>query len=394
MVYADADLHLVERLRMHLHPYIERGQLHLWDRLLVGSHVADVYAGHLDEADVVLLFISVDLVNSRSHEIQLSLARSESGAARVIPIWAGHVDRGALDPHLLGLGALPSNGVCIRGWKDKDAALADVAAGIGRAVRSLMPASSVPSISGTRTRTRTRVGRTPGSLVCVLMALVGAALVVETCVRWIDLVEGSPPLPVCPQVSCVEPLGGAIPPGVIPPGVIPPGGVEPPFGVAPEPHTPPALAKAAVVDPQRAPEKPTPSAPNSRTLPAPRTDEAPREALMAEVVEPSRGVPAPQSGPTEQLEMLPPGAAQSAVRWAEDEARRDCFPGGVRDSVAVRVRFDPDGSVGGARVVGGPELDAASRQCVLDKFENIRVASFRGDPAWVTHTIRPRHGGR
>jgi tetratricopeptide (TPR) repeat protein len=91
-------------------------------------------------ANIILLLISPDFIASDycyGVEMERALERHDAGEARVIPI--------ILRPTYLedspfsGIQALPSNGRPLTRWTDRDDAFFDIAIGIGKAVKQLLP---------------------------------------------------------------------------------------------------------------------------------------------------------------------------------------------------------------------------------------------------------------
>jgi flagellar basal body-associated protein FliL len=89
--YAHEDEEFLNKLKAHLSPLQQQGLITVW-------HDRDISAGvvweeeikrHLNEAQVILLLISPDFMNSRycySFEMQHALERQENGEATVIPV--------------------------------------------------------------------------------------------------------------------------------------------------------------------------------------------------------------------------------------------------------------------------------------------------------------------
>src|SRR6266566_7598998 len=89
--YAHKDIKWLNELKKHLDPYKRTGTVEIW-------HDADISAGvewepeiakHLNDADIILLLISVDFVASDycyNIELKRAIERHERKEARVIPI--------------------------------------------------------------------------------------------------------------------------------------------------------------------------------------------------------------------------------------------------------------------------------------------------------------------
>ncbi len=139
--YAHEDEALLNQLKSHLKPLQRQGLIDFW-------HDRDISAGtewereikeHLDTAQIVLLLVSADFMNSEycySSEMKRALERDERKEARVIPIILRPVDW----KDVLGrLQALPTDGTPVidRRWHTSDEALYIVAQGIRKIVEEL-----------------------------------------------------------------------------------------------------------------------------------------------------------------------------------------------------------------------------------------------------------------
>ncbi len=117
-------------------------------RLIDAWHDGRIVPGHewereiyerLNGAAVILLLISADFIASDfcyEREMTRALERHAADDARVIPVILRHTEgwRGAPFGRLV---ALPKDGKPAKSWTDEDEALADVAAGIRRAVEEI-----------------------------------------------------------------------------------------------------------------------------------------------------------------------------------------------------------------------------------------------------------------
>ncbi len=127
-------------LDKHLSLLQRQGIIAAWhDRQIVpGADRAQAIDEHLERASIILLLISADFLASDycyGVEMQRALERHQTNEARVIPILLRPVDwKGAPFAHLL---PLPTNAQPITSWSNQDAAFAEVAAGIRRAVEDL-----------------------------------------------------------------------------------------------------------------------------------------------------------------------------------------------------------------------------------------------------------------
>ncbi len=157
--YAHEDEALLNKLKAHLRPLQRQG-------LIDVRHDRDINAGteweqeikkHLNEANVILLLVSPDFMDSDycySIEMQRALERHQRGEARVIPIILRHVYwQGILGT----LQALPTDAKPAMSslWYNVDEALFDITEGIRKVVMQLgqkpfSPSEAIPSQASKR----------------------------------------------------------------------------------------------------------------------------------------------------------------------------------------------------------------------------------------------------
>jgi len=138
--YAHRDEKLREELDKHLAALKRSDLIETWcdRRISPGSEFASEIDAHLTTADIVLLLISPDFLNSDycyRREMGIALDRHAAGANRVIPIILRPVDW--LPTPLGRLLALPKDGKPITTWNRRDDALFDAAKGIRRVAEEL-----------------------------------------------------------------------------------------------------------------------------------------------------------------------------------------------------------------------------------------------------------------
>src|SRR6266567_1338168 len=139
--YAHEDEVWLRKLETHLSLLKRQGQLFLWyDRLISpGADWQQVINAHLETARVILLLVSADFLASDycyGIEVKRALERHQTGEARVIPILVRQVDwKQAPFAHLH---VLPTDAKPLATWPDEDTALAEVAAGIRRAIEEVI----------------------------------------------------------------------------------------------------------------------------------------------------------------------------------------------------------------------------------------------------------------
>ncbi len=131
--YSHADEELKNVLVKHLKPLERINLIKSWhDRKLeAGDKWGDTINQNLAEADLVLLLVSIDFINSKyCYDIELdrALERRQNGECEVIPI----ILRGCLwqDSPFAKLQALPRDAKPVNSWSDLDIAMSNVAEGI------------------------------------------------------------------------------------------------------------------------------------------------------------------------------------------------------------------------------------------------------------------------
>ena len=138
--YAHQDEGLRKELDKHLSLMKRQGLITGWyDRnIFEGDELDDEIAKHLNSAQIILLLVSADFLNSDycyGIEMKRALERRQAGEARVIPIILRPVDW-----HSAPFGKLrasPKDGKAITTWGNRDEAFLDVAKGIRRIVEEL-----------------------------------------------------------------------------------------------------------------------------------------------------------------------------------------------------------------------------------------------------------------
>lgn len=114
-----------------------------------GSEWREEIADALDAADLVVLLVSADFLDSDfcyEEEMVRALERSDRGEARVIAVMLRPVDGWDRTP-FAKLQVVPRDAVPVVKWPDQDEALADVAAKIRRVVERLRPGQAASSQS-------------------------------------------------------------------------------------------------------------------------------------------------------------------------------------------------------------------------------------------------------
>ncbi|MFZ4809629.1 MAG: toll/interleukin-1 receptor domain-containing protein [Hyphomicrobiaceae bacterium] len=139
--YSHADEELKNKLLQHLEPLKRLHLVESWDdrEIKAGDNWGEEIAKNLDEADIILLLVSIDFVNSEycyDIEMERALERSEDGEAVVIPV----ILRSCLwkSAPFAKLQAIPTDGKAASSWADQDEAYANIADGIKQAAERLI----------------------------------------------------------------------------------------------------------------------------------------------------------------------------------------------------------------------------------------------------------------
>lgn len=141
--YAREDEPLLNKLKTHLRPLQREGLIEVWyDRnISAGTEWETEIKQHLNTADIILLLVSPDFMDSDycyGIEMKRALERRARGEAEVIPVILRHV---YWHGEPLGkLQALPKDGkpVTDPDWHNLDRALYDVATGIRQVLKPLL----------------------------------------------------------------------------------------------------------------------------------------------------------------------------------------------------------------------------------------------------------------
>jgi hypothetical protein len=141
--YAHEDEALLNKLKISLRPLEKEGLIDVW-------HDRDISAGaewereinkYLNEANIILLLISADFMNSDycyGKEMRRALEQHQCGEARAIPIILRPIRWRGILGHLQ---ALPTEAKPVSTWGDWDDAFYDVAEGIRQEVVKLLPSN-------------------------------------------------------------------------------------------------------------------------------------------------------------------------------------------------------------------------------------------------------------
>ena len=133
VIYSHADENLKSALMKHLEPLRRQGLIDVWHdrKIKAGEEWERAISKYLQKADVILVLVRVDFINSSycyDIEMESALERHASQKARLIPV----ILRNCLweNTPLRKLQALPKDGRAVKTWSDVDEALTSVAEGI------------------------------------------------------------------------------------------------------------------------------------------------------------------------------------------------------------------------------------------------------------------------
>jgi len=143
----DREDYLVPMTRF-LKPLMRGGLLETWDdsQILPGEEWDEAIKSEIEEADVILLLVSTNSLNTDyiwNVEIEAAMQRHEAGTAKVVPIvlstclWT---EKDQNDEYIFPpakLNALPSKGKPINKWPDRDEAWQAVAEGLKALIKPL-----------------------------------------------------------------------------------------------------------------------------------------------------------------------------------------------------------------------------------------------------------------
>lgn len=137
--YSHRDAALRRQLEAHMSLMRRHREIDDWydAKILPGVEWNAVIAQKLDSADIILLLISPDFVNSDfcwGKEMVRALKKHQQGKAAVIPIILRPMDDSWKTTMFGDLLALPSNAKPVTKWRNRDEAWADVVNGIRKRI--------------------------------------------------------------------------------------------------------------------------------------------------------------------------------------------------------------------------------------------------------------------
>ncbi len=164
--YSHKDEDLRNELEVHLSGLKRKGVISTWHdrRITAGTELGSAIDENLSAADVILLLVSPDFINSDycyEKEMDRAMERHKSGAGRVIPVILRPCDW-----HGLPFGKLlatPTDGKPVTKWPDRDEAFLNVVQAIKATISELGQKPSRPTPIA-KTETRPWVGSVKESL--------------------------------------------------------------------------------------------------------------------------------------------------------------------------------------------------------------------------------------
>lgn len=138
--YSHIDEYYRDKLESHFVMLKRNGIITTWhDRKIIpGQDLNEEINKNLLSADIIILIVSVDFLNSEycfEKEMTKALEMNSLKRTRVIPVIARPCDW--LDSPFKDLKALPSDGISISRWVDKDEAFLQVVIGIKQVIRDI-----------------------------------------------------------------------------------------------------------------------------------------------------------------------------------------------------------------------------------------------------------------
>lgn len=139
--YSHLDNKLKEDVVKHLDPLKKSNLIDAWfdGKITPGNNIDNEIKKFLSKADIILLLISIDFINSFyciEVEMQEAMSRHEREEARVIPI----ILRNCLWDSMpfSKLKALPPDGKAVNSWPDRDEAMVSIVKGIRDVAKDIL----------------------------------------------------------------------------------------------------------------------------------------------------------------------------------------------------------------------------------------------------------------
>src|SRR6266566_964963 len=140
--YAHEDEALLNKLKGHLTPLYRQGLIDVWydHDISAGTEWEREIDKHLNTAQIILLLISPDFMNSDycyGKEMQRAMERQGAGETRIIPVILRPTDWKSAP--FGQLEALPKDGKAVVLWRPRDGAFLDIARGVRNIVEGQYP---------------------------------------------------------------------------------------------------------------------------------------------------------------------------------------------------------------------------------------------------------------
>ena len=165
--YSEQDEQLRDELETHLSILKRQGAIATWHRrqISAGTEWQGEIDAHLDSAQMILLLVSPDFLASDyiwDVELRRAMERHATGLARVIPVLLRPVDNWQKAP-FGELQPLPTNGMPVTTWENRDRAFENIAAGIRKILESFSSEKTSLEV-GEKVREKRQIGEKPANL--------------------------------------------------------------------------------------------------------------------------------------------------------------------------------------------------------------------------------------
>ncbi len=140
IAYSRQDTPYLQKLRVYLRPLSRNKNIHFWydGEIVPGTKWEEDIKQHLYTADIILLMMSADALNSNffyETEMTKALEQHQNGKSIVIPIILSHCLWDDPELQLVDLQALPQDGKPIKDWLHESKAYDNIARGIRRSIQ-------------------------------------------------------------------------------------------------------------------------------------------------------------------------------------------------------------------------------------------------------------------
>ena len=162
IAYSRKDSHFLEQLQTQLKPLERQDNIDIWydGKIEPGVQWDEAINHHLHTADIILLLVSADAINSNYFydvEMKGALRRHEEDMARVVPL----IIRSCLwmATPLEKLQALPKNGKPVDTWLNRDEAYHDAVANLWKLVKVIEKENKRALLKAEQTEKQTELGK-------------------------------------------------------------------------------------------------------------------------------------------------------------------------------------------------------------------------------------------